>query len=145
MRINPTAIKWGERGIGAFKYLVAGYMMLAGLLTPFMGIDGTSLGILYENLISLTIIGLIIFASGAMLMWGKVRKSKVWTGRGLMWVYMCFLFAAAINYVAFSGAPETWVSNLVMGIIMGALWLRWKFKTQYINPNHFKRDIEELK
>lgn len=118
--------------------------MLAGALTPLSAIEGTKLGFLYANPYSLVVIGLIIFVSGGMLMYGKIRKSKLWTGRGLMWIYMCFLFAAILNFVAFDGAVASWLSNLILAFITAGLWLRWKNKTEYINPRHFVRDIEKL-
>jgi Mn2+/Fe2+ NRAMP family transporter len=144
MLTNYTFHKWSERGLSVFKYLLAGYMMLAGVLTPFSGVEGTKLGFFYSNHISLTILGLIIFVSGAMLMYGKIRKSKRWTGKGLLWIYLCFLFATLANFIAFSADPTYWVANLIFTIVTALLWLRWKNKTEYIDPRHFIRDIEKL-
>lgn len=144
MVTNYTFHKWSERFLSVFKYLLAAYMMLAGALTPFSGVEGTKLGFLYSNTYSLTVIGVLIFISGAMLMYGKIRRSKKWTGRGLLWIYLCFLFATILNFVAFDAAVTYWLFNLIFTIITGALWLRWKNKTEYINPKHFIRDIEKL-
>jgi hypothetical protein len=141
---NLSVHKWTERGLSVFKYIIGGYMMLAGIVTPFGTDENTSLGWIYSSHYSLTILGIIVFASGAMLVYGKIRKSKKWTGRGLLWIYMCFLFAAILNFVAYSGDWTYWVGNLIAGLITGALWLRWKNKTEYINPRHFTRDIEKL-
>lgn len=146
MRVHPAFDKWSERAISVFKYLIAGYMMLAGAVTTVAEQLPTTgpLGFLYSSRVSLVIIGLLIFTAGAVLLYGKIRKSKRWTGRGLFYVYMCFLFASILNYIAYSGDPTTWVSNLVVAGITGTLYLRWKFKTEYINPNHFKKDINDL-
>ena len=135
-----------ERIIGAFKYLLAGVMMLSGVQTmfvPTIQVDGL-LGIIYGSRISLVIFGLIVFASGAILLYGKITKSKRWTGVGLMSVYCCLLFATIIQLVAFS-TPDSWVANGIMALITGALWLRWRFKTAYINPNHFRPEIRRIK
>jgi peptidoglycan/LPS O-acetylase OafA/YrhL len=145
MRMNPALAKWSERGIGAFKYLISGYMMLVGALTPFAPPEHTAhLSWLYATHAGLFVAGVVIFLSGAALMYGKVRRSKRWVGKGLMYVYMCFVFATLLNFVAYNGDWTVWVGNAIVALITGALWLRWKFKTQYINKNHFKRDIEEL-
>lgn len=141
---NYTFHKWSERALSVFKYIIGGYMMLAGLVTPFSADEGTTLGWIYSNPYSLTVLGIIVFVSGAMLVYGKIRKSKLWTGRGLMWIFMCFLFAAILNFVAYEGDWTYWLGNLFAAIITGALWLRWKNKTEYINPKHFVRDIEKL-
>jgi hypothetical protein len=141
---NYTYHKWSERLIGAFKYVIGGYMMLAGALTPFQTDPSTKLGWIYSSHYSLTVLGIIVFVSGAALIYGKVRKSKKWTGKGLLWIYLCFLFATIMNFVAYAGDPTYWVGNLVAGLITAALWLRWKNKTEYINPNHFTRDIAKI-
>ena len=129
-----------ERAVGVFKYIVAGYMMLAGALTTFAPPDSTvdgSMHVIYGVQFSISVIGIIIFASGLTLMVGKMRKNRKLTGRGLFSTYLCFFFATLLNAAAY-GDPTTWVSNLVMAVIMGLLWLRWKFKTEYVNPKHFK-------
>lgn len=134
-----------EKALGAFKYLLSGYMMLAGIVTslgPPVDVSGP-LTFLYTSRISLLLFGLIFFLSGLALLYGKIRKSRRWTGHGLFAIYMCFTFFAALNYVAI-GELTSWIGNLIAAVVVGSLWLRWRFKTQYINPNHFIRDIEEL-
>lgn len=139
--MNPKVSLWTERLIGAFKYLVAGYMMLAGVLTPFATDASTTLGWIYGNPYSLAVLGLLVFVSGAILLYGKVRRSKRWTGRGLFYCCACFLFAAILNAVAYVGDPTYWVGNAVAALVMAALWLRWKLKQVYVSPNHFRSPV----
>ena len=136
-----------ENVISGFKYLLSVMMMGSGILTtiaPITQVDG-ALGFIYSTRISLVFFGIIFFICGLILLCGKIRKSKKWTGKGLLYIYLCFLFATLINMAAFGFFPVGhWIGNLIFAIITGLLWLRWKFKTEYVNPNHFHTDIQEL-
>ena len=135
-----------ERALGLFKYLLALFMMYAGVATailPITPVDG-SLGFIYSARLSLIIFGVVFFISGFMLFYGKVTKSRIWTGRGLASIYGCFLFAAILNAVALGGIAN-WLGNAIVALITGALWLRWKMKTTYIDPKHFREDVVKLK
>lgn len=138
--------KWsyvGERALSIFKYFVAFFMMLVGVLTPLqtpVHID-SQLGFLYESKWSLGLFGLAFFISGATLFYGKVMRSKRWTGRGLFYIFACFLFAAILDTFA---QHTLSVGNFFASAIMASLYLRWRFKTAYIDPNHFVDDIDNL-
>ena len=130
---------WAERLISAFKWLLALFMILAGILTMFTPLTPMSgvLGYIYSTRISLVIFGIIFSSCGGMLLYGKMRRSRVWTGRGLMGIYLCFTFATLLQGVAYGWHPGYWANNLIMALITGALWLRWRLKTAYIDPRHF--------
>ena len=139
---------WGEHGLSVFQYLLALFMMFAGIATaigPITPLDG-ELGWLYSSRYHLVFYGTTFFVAGFTLFWGKIRKPRKWTGRGLLWIYLSFVFATLMNLLAWGfGMPGAWVGNLLASIIVGALYLRWRFKTEYIDPKHFTRDIEELR
>lgn len=140
-----TVALWGEYGLTGFKYLLALFMMLAGVLTaigPITPLDG-DLGFLYSSRWHLIFYGAVFFGSGAALFWGKIRRSRKWTGIGLMAVYLCFMFGATLNFMVWgTGVPSAWVGNLVAAAIVGVLYLRWRFQTEYVDPNHFMRDLD---
>lgn len=145
--MKRTYEAWAERAIGGFKYLIAGYLMLSGAFTAFGPGDPSVSAMhgLYTNHISLFILGSLIFLSGFTLLVGKLMKSRKWTGRGLFAVYLCYLFATILNFIAYSGDPALWLGNAIGFIVVGALWLRWKFKTEYVNPRHFRDDVNETR
>ena len=131
--------RWLNRVISVFEYIVAGYMLLAGVLTMFIAPDQNVTNFMhaiYGTRIGVVVVGLIIVISGGALMIGKIRKSNKEHGRGLFYVYLCFFFAAILNAVAYAGDPTVWVSNAIMAVIMGVLWLRWRMKTEYITFRH---------
>lgn len=128
---------WWERALGAFKYLVAVFMMFAGVLTatgPLHPRGDGSLGFIYASRIALAAFGIWFFVSGAVLFYGKIRKRRLATGWGLLLIFNCFFFSGILNT---SAAGFFDYGNFIAAGIMGALYLRWRFKTAYVNPRHF--------
>lgn len=116
-----------------FKYFIALFMMYAGIVTLFVPpTPGTKLDLVYENKIVLVILGTIIFCSGFMLFYGKIRKKRRLQGWGLFMVYNCYLFAGLLNWYAL-GWSDAW-SNLLGAVIVGLLYLRWKYHIYYPRP-----------
>ena len=115
-------------------------MTLSGIQTIFTPLTPMSgpLGYVYSTRLTLVIFGIIILTSGLTLIIAKIRHNKRWTGRALMAIYLCYLFATLLQGFAFNWAWDYWGVNMIMTLITGALWLRWKFKTEYINPKHFR-------
>lgn len=135
-----------ERALSAFKYLMAVSLMISGFTTAFFAEvePVTMLGFIYQSHVVLSTLGVIIFLCGLTLFYGKIRKSRRWTGYGLMSTFCCYLFATVLQYVAYAGSPDAWVVNGVLAVVMGMLYLRWRFKTAYIDPKHFRDDAERL-
>lgn len=134
--------------LSVFEYLVAAYMIFAGVVTMIIEPDPAVtnfMKLLYGTRTGVIIVGLIIAASGLILLVGKIRKSKKLHGRGLFYTYLCFFFAAILNYIAYSGDPTVWVSNVIMAAIIAALWLRWRLKTEYLDPTFFRESTKHLR
>lgn len=134
--------KWGERILGAFKYILAVGMMVSGVLTPFNGAVDPGGSWIYSSVVALTIYGIIFFLAGLWLFVGKIRKSRHQTGQGLMAIFCCFIFAISMN-ASVVGWEALAGSNMVVCVIVGLLYLRWRFKTAYMNPDHFIDDAQQ--
>lgn len=117
------------RVLSGIKYLFAAYMMIAGVLTCFMSPTPSKLGFFYSTRATLVVIGVIIFLSGLTLMVGKIKKNRELTGHGLFAVYLCYLFAFFLNWYAL-GWWAAW-SNGICAVILGALYIRWKYQILY--------------
>lgn len=125
------------------QYLIALFMMLAGALTatgPISPHRGR-LGFIYSERISLEFFGVVFFLAGLTLFYGLFRRRRLWVGRGLMAIYLCFLFSAALGMVAYGLRPHNWISNFIASMLIGLLYLRWRFKTAYINPEQFRHKL----
>jgi len=116
------------------NYFFAVFMMYAGIVTMFLPLDyeGGRFGWLYNTRLSLVLFGIIFFLSGFVLFYGKVRKKDRLIGLGLQAIYLCYLFAALLNWVAL-GWYAAW-QNFIGAAIVGALYLRWKYKAFYVVP-----------
>src|ERR1044072_3446923 len=116
--------------LSMFKYFIALFMMYAGIATLFLPkTPGTKLDVVYANRFTLVTLGVIIFASGATLFYGKIFKQRRIQGIGLFAVYCCYLFAGVLNWYAI-GWDSAW-SNLLGAVIVGGLYLRWKYHIYY--------------
>lgn len=122
-------------------------MIISGITTafgPLTQMNG-AFGYIYSTRITLVAFGIIFFCCGVALLYGKIRKSRKWVGRGLMSIYLCYLFATFLQGFAYHWIPGFWVTNAIMTVIVGFLFLRWKFQTEYINPKNFTQDVVQLK
>ena len=124
-----------ERALSVFKYLLGIYFMIAGALTPFAGMETENYSFLFTNVWILTAFGIVIFLSGLTLVIGKWRRSREITGSGLMAVFCCFIFFGVLNSLGL-GAFDP--GNFIGAAVAGLLYLRWRFKTAYVDPDHFR-------
>jgi hypothetical protein len=121
----------------AVNYLLALFMMYAGVTTAFAPVDtqvAEHFGWLYNTRASLLVFGIWFFCSGLSLFLGKIFKQDSVVGHSLMSIYCCYVFAAILNWIALGWALG-W-PNLVGAGIVGALYLRWKYQLFY--PQHRK-------
>lgn len=123
-------------------------MMYIGVATMLMPADdGSELGVIYNNRLALVTFGCFFFASGLTLFIGKVVKRNKTTGHGLFMIYISFLFGFIISTL-----ESDWNSastNLVASLIVGALYLRWKYHIYYYDTvdkrrkMHYSENITE--
>lgn len=134
-----------ERMLGAFKYLLGGLTILAGFTTatgPITPLDG-ALGWLYSSRPPLVLLGIVAALSGGYLILAKLKKSRRHTGRALMTCYLLYTFATLLQMLA--AGVTAGIPNLIGAVIFGLLYLRWRFKTAYVDPQHFVDSIEPLR
>lgn len=113
-----------------FKYLVGVFMMFSGVATIIGPLrSSTNVGSVYETAPVLITAGTIFFISGAWLVLAKALHKHKQVGYSLMAVYLCFLFAAILNWLAL-GPAFAW-PNFICALVMGALYLRWKHHLLY--------------
>lgn len=119
--------------LSGFKYFLAGFFMFAGIQTMFLPLEpDTRLGIIYETRPTLVGFVLLFFFSGLSLMVGKLAHLRKLQGWGLFAMYNCYLFAFFLNWYAidFHAAYR----NLIGAIVVGGLYLRWKYHIYYYDP-----------
>lgn len=130
--LNDMKYLWGA--LTVLNYLLALFMMYAGIATAFAPLDASrdTFGWIYSSRLALVGFGTVFFFSGLSLFIGKVFKHVSLIGYSLMAIYLCFVFAAVLNAVA--GTWSDGLSNLVSSGIVGLLYLRWKYKYHPAKP-----------
>lgn len=131
-----------DRVLSIFKYILAGSMMVNGVATVLAPLTPVAkLGFIYSNHFTLAILGVYIFVSGAVLLYGKIRKNRHLIGVGLMMIYLIYVFATCVQYIA----GLDWIVNLIMSAIVGALYLRWRYRKFYATPTDIPRHKRHTK
>lgn len=128
------------------KYILAIFMIIAGVATmcsPITPLDG-ALGFIYTHRLALIGIGLVFSGSGLGLLIGKLTKNKCLTGRSLMAIFCCFLFASLLQGQAYGWGFHAWIPNAIAAVLVGLLWLWWRFKTHYINVHDFRNQAIQI-
>lgn len=147
MSIRRILGRYLEAFLSLIKYLISFVMIVEGVETILLPPVNThdSLGWLYASKTTLVILGTVFLMAGIVLFAGKFMRSRKWTGHGILAAYLCFLFASIIQFSAYPASVMEWLPNVIMTIVMGALWLRWKYQTTYINPKHFQQRTFHLR
>lgn len=113
-----------------FKYLIAVSMMVSGVTTILADpIPESNLAIIYETKATLVVFGIIFFVLGVALFVSKLFKWKRIQGWSLFGIYVSYMFAFFSNWIGL-GWDSAW-GNLILAIIMGGLYLRWKYHIYY--------------
>ena len=115
------------------KYIIAVFMMHAGIATVFTREDlAAEPDFIYESRGVLVTIGVLFFTSGLTLFMGKLTKMSRIIGHGLFMVYSCFLFASLLSWFSFGFVHA--LGNLTATLVVGGLYLRWKYHIYYYDP-----------
>lgn len=77
------------------------------------------------------------------LVYAKVKKKKKLHRNALMVLYLTTVYTAILT-AAIIGVPDA-IDDMVLGVIIAACWLRWKFKTEYLSPDFFRASTEHMR
>lgn len=133
--------------IQVLEWLIAIYMLLGGVSTAFSPtrpFDG-ALGAVFASRTSLVIIGVIIFLSGLLLLTGKIFSKKKLHGYGLLAIYLVNVFILFLEIIVFQMEVIRWVESVLLAALCAILWLRWKFKTEYIDMKEIRKLRQEVR
>lgn len=109
--------------------MYAGVITAFGPLTP----QGGKLGFLYSSRTALVCFGIWFFITGAMMVYGKIRKDKRWIARALIQMYCCYTFAFVLNGIALGFSDVgSWLGNFIGIFVSAGLYLRWRFAMFYV-------------
>lgn len=82
---------------------------------------------------------------GSALLYAKLRQRKKLHKNILLCIYLTTIYTATLA-VAFFGFHITHIlDDLVVGLLSALFWIRWKFRTEYIDPVEFQKTIEKYR
>lgn len=87
---------------------------------------------------------IIFLATGFSLLIAKLFKYKKVHRVSLAVMYLTCLYVLILSYligVLSAGSLLT----VFAGVAAAACWVRWKLKTEYIDPDHFSAELEDLR
>lgn len=84
---------------------------------------------------------------GAIAVWLALSKIFRWKQahkNALAAIYLTTIYTFSLAWAIF-GLDWSLIDDVVVGVVAAALWLRWKLKTEYIDPNQFEDELAELR
>jgi hypothetical protein len=91
------------------------------------------------------IVYFVVYAGeGIALTIAKLFKTKKIRKTVLMVIYLTGFFTSLLTLLIVGFVPQV-IDNIVVAVAAAICWLYWKFKTEYIDPQLFIAEIEELR
>lgn len=130
--------------LAVLKVLLGLLMMYAGYITAFVVPLTPELGYIFSHHWTLYLCGAIFFASGALIIIGKVLRKRNLTGYGLAATCACFFFAALLNVAAYGWDPAAYLANFIGAVLAAGLWLWWKYKVRLAEYQELKAHARRI-
>lgn len=88
--------------------------------------------------------GIVFIAEGLGLTLSKTLRRKKFHKNMLLIIYLTLLFTILLE-IALVGFGIEVIDNIVASVAAGWCWIRWKFKTEYIDPTEFYEATSHLR
>lgn len=129
------------------EYLVSLLFIYGGLsligMPPLEG-EGV-LVLIFGGQVALYIYMGLFTLLGAGLIYAKVRKKKRLHKNMLLGMYLTTIYTATLTIALFGFDLLSILDDIIVGVLTAIFWIRWKFRTEYIDPNAFYKEIEDLR
>ena len=104
----------------------------------------TPLGQFLSSDVSLYIVAGIFLVLGAMLGASKIFKRKRLHKNALFWTYITLVYVTVLEGIV-SGFGWVLFDNALLMVGIAYAWLRWKFRTEYVDTKKFHRHAARLR
>lgn len=116
---------------GGLLILISGEsLVLPGILTYLVGAE------------AIVVYGAMFLITGILLVYAKLAKAKRLHKFILLFMFLTCVYVIALSIVINGLAPRLLIS-LTVALVSGAMWLRWKFRTEYIDTHTFKEETKK--
>jgi hypothetical protein len=129
------------------EYALAAMFIRGGIRILFFDVEPVALPGILAYLVgeaAIFVYGAMFLLTGLLLIFAKLAKKKTLHKTILMVMYLTCIYVFALS-VAINGIVIGQLLTVVIGVVAAALWIRWKFKTEYISPTEFDKTLEELR
>lgn len=133
-----------ERFYGLLEYVLA-FLFIRGGLSIFLfavaPLQVPAVLTLLTGDFAINVYGLFFALTGVALLlakWFKRAKVRKWT-LFTMFIICCYVFGLSVAIDGLS--TDQWLT-VVVGIVSGALYLRWKMLTEYVSKEEYEVDHE---
>lgn len=133
-------------GFHVVEYILAALFIRGGALIFFLAVAPLEVPAILTYLVgevAIKVYGLAFFATGVLLLiakWFKQKALHKWI-LFTMWLTCVYVFALSSALTGFNW--DQWLT-VVCALASSAAWLRWKLKTEYIDPKEFNEELATL-
>lgn len=128
------------------EYVLAAMFIRGGIRILFLGVEPIQLPGLLTYLVgefAIFAYGCMFLFTGLLLLYGKWFKKKRCHKTALLTMYLTCIYVLVLA-ILINGLSSGLLVTVAVGVASAALWMRWKFKTEYIDGKEFKKEIEQL-
>lgn len=128
------------------RYAVAILMVVLGIATMLTTVSATGgpLDFLFGSTWFIIIFGLYVVYCGVMLLWGGIRNNYKVTSHGLLATFQAFVFASVLMAIQYGFVVSAWAPNAVCAVVIAIIYMRWRFKHNYVDLKHFDREMDKV-
>jgi len=129
------------------EWLIIGVFLLGGVqllfYNPVVEMREGFLVDILGSTAALIVYALTFLLEGLLLTFAKWRKKKNLRKNTLFAIYLTLIFTILLEILLVGFGWEA-ADNIVLTLMAGWCWLHWKMRITYLDPNVFKKDIEQL-
>jgi hypothetical protein len=136
--------KDGARHVGEF--LLIGIFILAaiGEVTTTEPVVQGALGVLFNGSVITWIYATWFVIMALALLASKILALQRLHKFTLMCMYLTTIYTVSLSLAIFGFDGSAVIDDAIIGATAAACWLRWKFKTEYVDWNEFASGETEL-
>jgi hypothetical protein len=128
------------------EYLLSIAFIIAAL--ELIGADSLAthgvLSLIFGGHVALYIYMVWFFFIGVTLAYAKIKKKKKLHKHMLMAIYLTTIYTSILSMYVFGFGWTEIIDDVILGALAAVCWMRWKFKTEYINPHQLHSEVKDF-
>jgi hypothetical protein len=132
-----------RRVLDGFQAVVE-YLLSFAFIISAIGLIGAPplanhgvLSLIFGGHVALYVYMVWFFFIGFGLIYAKLARKKKLHKYMLMVIYLTTIYTSILSLTVLGFAWTEIIDDVIIGVLAAWFWLRWKFKTEYIDPKDF--------